>query len=112
MSMSIATLPDMKFQGAFTSPPNDAFMSGKVAMDIDINGYASQLKFYNPQYTDPAGKKSPLMWSIADPPNNGTQTSTSGGFALSIPRGAPNADGAWEFIKCATGVTGQTHWAT
>jgi len=101
-----------KFVGSFTSAPNDAFMSGKVAMTVDINGYASQLKFYNPQVpTGAEGKKATLDWSVTNPPTNGTQTSTSGGFALSIPNGSKNADAAWEFIKCATGPVAQASWA-
>ncbi len=100
-----------KMIGSFTSPPNDAFMSGKVAMVIDINGYASQLKFYNPKVPGPDGKPTTLDYGITYPPNNGTQTSTSGGFALSIPRGAPNPDASWEFIKCATGPAAQVSWA-
>jgi multiple sugar transport system substrate-binding protein len=100
-----------KFVGAFTSPPNDAFMSGKVAMIVDINGYASQLKFYNPQVAGPDGKKATLDWGVALPPYKTTPTSTSGGFALSIPNGTKNADAAWEVIKCATGPEAQASWA-
>jgi multiple sugar transport system substrate-binding protein len=100
-----------KFVGTFTSPPNDAFMSGKVAMTVDINGYASQLKFYNPQVAGPDGKKATLDWGVGPAPYKTTQTSTSGGFALSIPRGTKNADASWEFIKCATGPTAQQSWA-
>jgi multiple sugar transport system substrate-binding protein len=101
-----------KLVGTFTSPPNDAFMSGKVAMTADINGYASQLKFYNPQIVGADGKtKSALDWGVGPVPYKTTETSTSGGFALSIPVGTKNADAAWEFIKCATGPTAQQSWA-
>ncbi len=100
-----------EFRSTFQSPPNDAFMSGKVAMVVDINGYASQLNFFNPQYTAPDGKKSRLEWGVSDMPYNTKQASWSGGFALSIPRGAKNAEAAWEFIKCATGVKGAASWS-
>ena len=100
-----------KFKGTLTSPPGDAFMSGKMAMIVDINGYVSQLKAFNPQYTAADGTKSNLDWGVADYPYNTTEASTSGGFALSIPRGAKNPDAAWEFIKCATSPQGQLLWS-
>ena len=99
------------FRGQFSSPPNDPFMSGKVAMVADINGYLSQLNFYRPRYTGPDGKGANMDWGIGDLPYNTQQASWSGGFALSIPRGAKNAEAAWEFIKCASGVKGATSWS-
>ena len=86
-------------------------MSGKVAMVADINGYLSQLNFYRPRYTGPDGKQANMDWGIGDLPYKTNQASWSGGFALSIPRGAKNAEPAWEFIKCATGVKGATSWS-
>jgi len=104
----------VKFRGTFSSPPNDAFMSGKVAMTTDINGYISQLNFYRPQVkkADGSGNEA-LDWGIANLPHNDTAPAAnySGGFALSIPRGSKNADAAWEFIKCATGVQPLVSWA-
>ncbi|HEX2914788.1 MAG TPA: ABC transporter substrate-binding protein [Chloroflexia bacterium] len=102
-----------KFQGTFQSPPQDAFMSGKVAMYVDINGYASGLNFYRPQYVNKDGKKENMDWGVSDVPHadDAQQASISGGFALSIPRGAKNPDAAWEFIKCATGPEAQLSWA-
>ncbi len=104
----------VKFRGTFSSPPNDAFMSGKVAMTTDINGYISQLNFYRPQVkkADGSGNEN-LDWGVANLPHNDTAPAAnySGGFALSIPRGSKNADAAWEFIKCATGVQAITSWA-
>ena len=100
-----------KFRGQFSSPPNDAFMSGKVAMIADVNGYLSQLNFYRPQYTAPDGKKANMDWGIGDIPYKTKQASWSGGFALSIPKGAKNAEAAWEFIKCASGEQGAESWS-
>ena len=48
---------------------------------------------------------------MTDLPIKTQKGSNSGGFALSIPRGAPNAEAAWEFIKCATAPTAQASWA-
>lgn len=99
------------FLGTLAAPPQDALMSGKVAMLIDVNGYASQLNFYRAQYTNPDGTKANLDWGVGDiPTTTGKQISISGGFALSIPRGSKNADAAWEFIKCAAGPQGQLSW--
>jgi multiple sugar transport system substrate-binding protein len=103
-----------KFRNTFTSPPNDAFMSGKVAMVTDINGYVSQLNFYRPQVNkaDGSGKEN-LDWGIANLPHNDAapEANYSGGFALSIPRGSKNQDAAWEFIKCATSENAVASWA-
>ena len=107
-----------KFRGTFGAPPNDAFMSGKVAMIADINGYSSVLNFYNPRVeiktAEGKTEQQPLDVGVGDLPYSasyGKPSSTSGGFALSIPRGSPNADAAWEFIKCATGPQGAASWS-
>lgn len=107
-----------QFRGTFGAPPNDAFMSGKVAMLVDINGYSSVLNFYDPRVEvkkpDGTTERQRLDVGLADPPYNasyGKPSSTSGGFALSIPRGAKNVDAAWEFIKCATGPEGAASWS-
>ncbi len=102
---------------ANAAAPNDNFMSSKVAMRVDIFGYNSFLEFYRPRTNldndGDAGNDPRTEWGIALLPHNeGAETGTvSGGFSLSIPTGAANPDGAWEFIKCATGDEGQTSWA-
>jgi ABC-type glycerol-3-phosphate transport system permease component len=50
-------------------------------------------------------------WDISHIPYNVAPANWSGGFALSIPRGARNANAAWEFIKCASSHVGQSSWA-
>jgi multiple sugar transport system substrate-binding protein len=107
-----------EFRSTFGAPPNDAFMSGKVAMIADINGYSSVLNFYDPRLevtlADGTVERQRINVGIADLPYNesyGQPASWSGGFALSIPRGSPNADAAWEFIKCATGPDGAASWS-
>ncbi|MDQ3928802.1 MAG: ABC transporter substrate-binding protein, partial [Chloroflexota bacterium] len=99
------------FRAGFQSPPNDAFMSGKVAMIIDVNGYASQLNFYNPRTTKADGSQTRLDWGVSDIPYNKKKASYSGGFSFSIPRGADGAEAAWEFIKCASGKEGAASWS-
>ncbi len=103
------------FRAQFQAAPNDEFMSGKVAMIADHNGYSSQLNFFNPRVpvTTAEGKteNQTLDWGVSDLPYNADKGSWSGGMALSIPSGAKNADAAWEFIKCATGPEAQASWA-
>jgi multiple sugar transport system substrate-binding protein len=108
-----------EFRSSLGAPPNDAFMSGKVAMIVDINGYSSVLNFYDPRVEVPKADGSGtervrLGVGLGDVPYSssyGKPASWSGGFALSIPRGSPNADAAWEFIKCATGPEGAASWS-
>lgn len=107
-----------EFRSTFGAPPNDAFMSGKVAMIADINGYASVLNFYDPRIdvtkADGTTERQRINVGIGDIPysaSHGQPASWSGGFALSIPRGAANPDAAWEFIKCATGPEGAASWS-
>jgi multiple sugar transport system substrate-binding protein len=100
-----------EYLGQFGPVPNDPFGSGKVAMFVDINGYASQLNFYRPRWQGSVGGTTNLEWGVSDIPYAKQKASWSGGFALSIPRGAPNAEAAWEFIKCATAPAAQASWA-
>jgi len=86
-------------------------MSGKVVMTVDIAGYTSTLNFYRPSVTLKDGKSARTDWGVALPPYQKTPASTSGGFTLSIPTGAKNAEAAWEFIKCVTSTEGQVSWA-
>lgn len=99
------------FNAQFGAPPNDNFMSGAVAMRADIFGYNSALEFYRPSVTLDDGTNARIDWGIALLPGNPNTGTWSGGFAMSIPNGSPNADAAWEFIKCATSAEGQASWA-
>ena len=100
-----------EFRASLGAAPNDAFMSGKVAMIADIAGYSSQLNFYRPRVTLDDESQAEIMWGIAPIPYNTTPTSWSGGFTLSIPTGSDNADAAWEVIKCISSPAGQSSWA-
>jgi multiple sugar transport system substrate-binding protein len=100
-----------RFLSQFGSPPNDAFMAGGVAMKVDVAGYNSILNFYRPRTTLADGSAVNMDWGVAMPPYHSVPATWSGGFTLSIPTGAPNADAAWEFIKCAASRPGQVSWA-
>lgn len=96
------------FQGTFGQGNQDGFMSSRVAMKVDIAGYMSFINFYDPRTPD----KQRLLWSASPIPcaPGKKPASLSGGFALSIPRGAKAIEPAWEFIKYAT-FEGQSSWA-
>ncbi len=100
-----------EFRATLGAPPNDAFMSGRVAMVADIAGYLSQLNFYRPRTTLADGSSVNTDIGVAPLPYNTSPASWSGGFSFSIPTGAENPDAAWEFIKCATGPVAQSSWA-
>ncbi|MCA1553819.1 MAG: extracellular solute-binding protein, partial [Chloroflexi bacterium] len=106
-----------KFRSGFAAAPNDAFMSGKVAIIGDIQGYVSVINFWDPRIKtkDPKDATKELNdrldYGVSDLPYNTTKGTWSGGFSLSIPRGAKNQDAAWEFIKCASGPDGEASWA-
>jgi multiple sugar transport system substrate-binding protein len=97
--------------------PNDSFMASKVAMRVDIFGYNSFLEFYRPRTNldndGDAGNDPRTDWGVALLPHgeDADPGTWSGGFSMSIPTGAANAEAAWEFIKCATGEEGQSSWA-
>jgi multiple sugar transport system substrate-binding protein len=99
------------FQASYGSPPNDIFMSGAVPMMVDVAGYLSQLNFYRPRATMADGTQQNMEWGVSHIPYNTEQANWSGGFALSIPYGAPDQDAAWEVIKCITGPAGQASWS-
>jgi multiple sugar transport system substrate-binding protein len=97
-------------QSTFGSGTQDGFMSGQVATRVDVQGYTAVLGFFNSQFKTKDDEN--LGYSVAKlPPPAGKQPAAlSGGFALSIPRGAKNVDQAWEFIKYMAFV-GQQSWA-
>jgi multiple sugar transport system substrate-binding protein len=99
------------FRSLLGPAPNDAFMTGKVAMIVDISSYNSILNFYRPQITLEDGSTVNVEWGVALIPYLTQPSSVSGGFALSIPSGAAQTAAAWEFIKCATSPAAQVSWA-
>jgi multiple sugar transport system substrate-binding protein len=86
-------------------------MSGATPMVVDVAGYLSQLNFYRPRVTLADESQVNMEWGVAGIPYNVEPGNWSGGFAMAIPFGAENPDGAWEFIKCATSPEGQASWS-
>ncbi len=98
------------FKAQFGAAPNDVFMANGTAMIVDVAGYHSQLSFYRPYTTFADGSRTRMEWGISFIPYKAVKSDWSGGFALSIPKGARNPEAAWEFIKCMAGPEVQISW--
>ncbi len=97
-------------QSTFGSGTQDGFMSGKVAMIVDIQGYTAVLGYFNPQFRTAADESVGYGVGKIPPAPGHDPAALSGGFALAIPRGTEKVDLAWEFIKYMAFV-GQQSWA-
>lgn len=90
------------FASGFGPGAQDPFMSGQVAMIVQVQDYIGNLQTYTPD----------KEWGVALVPYNKTPASWGAGFDLEIPFGAKNPDGAWEFIKYLTSKDIQITTAT
>ncbi|MGD6965933.1 ABC transporter substrate-binding protein [Rossellomorea vietnamensis] len=92
------------FQAEFGSQQSNPFISGKVAMWVNVGNFYTQIKEFG-QDMDfgvapvPAYDESSKPWS------------DGGGFVAEIPKGADNPEAAAEFIKYLTGEKAQKYWA-
>lgn len=97
------------FSSSFQTGQMDPFLTGKVAMLAQGNWFISDIARYNPELDFGVGP-------IPVPKERYEQKgrfegqpqflSWSGGWSWVIPKGAKNADAAWEVIKWFTGVEG------
>ncbi len=99
------------FQSGFQGKENDPFLTGQVVMKIDGDWSLPGIARYGPT----------LDFGVAPPPvpddrlarkgrfaNDPDPFLTwSGGFSLAMPRGCPNRDLAWEFIKFGSSLEGR-----
>jgi multiple sugar transport system permease protein len=99
------------FQSGFQGGENDAFITGQVAMKIDGDWALPGLARYGPS----------LDFGVAPPPvpddryegkgrfagERDRFITWIGGFCYALPRGCPNPDLAWEFVKFATSLEGR-----
>ncbi|MCL6442384.1 MAG: ABC transporter substrate-binding protein [Alicyclobacillus sp.] len=92
------------FSSQFGSGLQDPFVSGKVAMEVNIPGEYTVIRDYASQDFDfgiaplPSYKKGSGHWSWG------------GGFDAEIPYGAKHPEGSWAFIKFLTGKWAQQYW--
>lgn len=91
------------FAAGFGYGNQHGFISEKVAMMVLDNTFPEQIKIYNPN----------LDYGVAMIPTfgNSQTASSSGSWWLAIPRGAKNANAAWEFLKFATNTSTQLNEA-
>ncbi|MGV3614175.1 MAG: extracellular solute-binding protein [Fimbriimonas sp.] len=99
------------FQSSFQGGENDPFITGKVAMKIDGDWALPGIARYGPN----------LDFGVAPPPvpderflgtgrfagERDKFITWIGGFSYALPRGCPNPDLAWEFVKFATSLEGR-----
>lgn len=99
------------FQSGFQGGENDPFITGQVAMKIDGDWSLPGLARYGPS----------LDFGVAPPPvpddrfahkgrfsaQDPTFLTWIGGFSYALPRGCPNQELAWSFVKYATSLEGR-----
>lgn len=99
------------FENGFGGKENDAFIAGKVAMKIDGDWIMSPLAQYGPHLdfgTCPAPVPDDRLAHRGAFANEKEDFVTwTGGFCYSIPTGARNPKGGWEFIKYISSVRGR-----
>ena len=93
----------LDLQAGFGAKENYSFFTGKVAMVGQEGFIVSLAKQYAP---DLDYSVAPLPW-----PEDGVHATWSGGFALVLPSGARNPDGAWDFMKFMTAPEAQLTYA-
>lgn len=89
------------FASSFGSGAQDPFISGQVAMIIQVQTFIGDLQQYAPD----------MSWGNALIPYKKEPASWGAGFDLEVPTGAKNPDGAWAFIKFMTEKDTQVKFA-
>ncbi|HWG86017.1 MAG TPA: ABC transporter substrate-binding protein [Deinococcales bacterium] len=74
------------FTAGFGANENDPFIAGKVAMIVQNNTFAGNIRRYAPK----------MDWGVAPLPG---RTSWSNGFSLEMSAKSPNKQAAWEFMN-------------
>ncbi|MGD6801195.1 ABC transporter substrate-binding protein [Rossellomorea vietnamensis] len=92
------------FQAEFGSEQSNPFISGKVAMWVNVGNFYTQIKEFG-QDMDFGVAPVPAFDEDSKPWSDG------GGFVAEIPKGADNPEAAAEFIKYLTGEEAQKYWA-
>jgi multiple sugar transport system permease protein len=99
------------FETGFLAQENDPFIVGKLAMKTDGDWILQDLVKYAPTLdlgTAPAPIPDDRYNGTGDFKNEKEKFITwTGGYCYSIPRGARDAEGGWQFIKFATSTPGR-----
>lgn len=86
-------------------PQQSPFFTGKLAMGVDGNWNLANIDLYAPKGLDYGVTYLPVP-KEGDPP-----FTWGGGFAVTMPQGAPNQDLTWKFMKYMAGEEGQRIYA-
>ncbi|MGM0846200.1 MAG: ABC transporter substrate-binding protein [Bacillota bacterium] len=92
------------YQAEFGSQQSNPFISGKVAMWVNVGNFYTEIKDFG-EGMDFGVAPVPAFDEESKPWSDG------GGFVAEIPKGADNPEAAAEFIKYLTGEEAQKYWA-
>ena len=90
------------FAGGFTGQDQDPFMTGKLAMKVDGDGFVGAIARYHPEIdfgVAPAPVPSARLRHEGQFQKDKTWVTWSGGFAWAIPQGSHHYKEAWQFIQ-------------
>ena len=93
------------FSGGFAGNEQDPFMTGKLAMKIDGDGFVNSIARYHPEMdfaVCPVPVPAERLHHEGKFAKEPTWVTWSGGFAWAIPRGAAHEKAAWQFIQWMT----------
>ena len=93
------------FSGGFAGNEQDPFMTGKLAMKIDGDGFVNSIARYHPEMdfaVCPVPVPSARLRHEGRFANDPTWVTWSGGFAWAVPRGAAHPKESWAFIQWMT----------
>ena len=96
-----------QFQSTFQPNELDPFLTGRVAMKIDVDGAMVNVARYNPDLdfgVAPAPVPRDRLLHKGRFKNVPTFLTWSGGFSYAIPTGARHKELSWEYIKWMTSV--------
>ncbi|WP_053365978.1 ABC transporter substrate-binding protein [Bacillus sp. FJAT-27245] len=91
------------FKAEFGSEQSNPFISGKVAMIIDVGTFYTQIRDYG----------NGMEFGVAKIPaydENSKHWADGGGFVVEVPKGSKHPKEAVEFIKYLTGKEAQKYW--
>ncbi|MCD7032819.1 ABC transporter substrate-binding protein [Metabacillus sp. GX 13764] len=92
------------FKAEFGNETANPFISGKVAMWVDVATFYTQIRDYG---KDMDFGVAPIPAKTA----NDQHYSEGGGFVAEVPKGAKHPKEAMDFIKYLTGAEAQSYWA-
>jgi ABC-type sugar transport system permease subunit/ABC-type glycerol-3-phosphate transport system substrate-binding protein len=93
------------FAGGFAGNAQDPFMTGKLAMKVDGDGFINSIARYHPEMdfgVCPVPVPDARFHHLGRFKHDPTWVTWSGGFAWAIPNGSKHLKASWEFIQWMT----------